>query len=100
MNTTATGGHRIDIDLHDFTTRIEAGQQLVAVAVGRLVAKLGGDDGAIDRQIVDVAGGKIPATAETVVPPVERWWQHMQLQLVAVGIGGLLENGQIGRAHV
>lgn len=41
VNAAATGGHRIDIDLHDFTTRIEAGQQLVAVAVGRLVAKLG-----------------------------------------------------------
>lgn len=69
MNAAATGGHRVDIDLHDVAAGVEAGQQLVAVAVGRLVAKLGGDHGAIDRQIVDITGGKVAAAAEAVVPP-------------------------------
>ncbi len=41
VNAAATGGDRIDIDLHDFATGVEAGQQLVAVAIGGLVAKLG-----------------------------------------------------------
>lgn len=100
VNTTATGGDRIDIDLHDVAAGVEAGQQLVAVAIGGLVAKLGGDDGAIDRQIVDVAGGKIAAAAKAVVPPIERGRQHMQLQLVAVGIGGLLEDGHMLAGHL
>ncbi len=41
MNAAATGGDRIDIDLHDVAAGVEAGQQLVAVAIGGLVAKLG-----------------------------------------------------------
>lgn len=43
MNAAATGCDRIDIDLHDVGPRVEAGQQLVAVAIGGLVAKLGGE---------------------------------------------------------
>lgn len=43
MNAAATGGDRVNIDLHDLAAGVEAGQQIVAVAVGGLVAKLGGD---------------------------------------------------------
>ncbi len=43
VNTAATGGDRIDIDLHDVAARVEAGQQLVAVAISGLVAKLAGE---------------------------------------------------------
>lgn len=73
MNATATGGDRIDIDLHDLAAGVELGQQIVAVAVGGLVAKLGGDHRAIDRQIVDITGGKVVAAAKAVVPHIERW---------------------------
>ena len=41
VNAATTGGDRIDIDLHDFAAGVEAGQQIMAVAVGSLVAKLG-----------------------------------------------------------
>ncbi len=41
MNATATGGDRINIDLHDLATGVDLGQQIVAVAIGGLVAKLG-----------------------------------------------------------
>ncbi len=43
MNAAATGGDRINIDLHDVAARVEAGQQLVAVAISGLVAKLAGE---------------------------------------------------------
>lgn len=43
VNAATTGGDRIDIDLHDFAAGVEAGQQIMAVAVGSLVAKFGGE---------------------------------------------------------
>ena len=100
VNATATGGHRINIDLHDLAAGVELGQQIMAVAVSRLVAKLGGDHRTIDRQIVDITGGEVAAAAKTVVPPIERGRQHMQLQLVAVRIGGLLEDGHMLAGHL
>ncbi len=43
MNAAATGGYRVNIDLHHLTAGVELGQQIVAVAVGGLVAKLDGE---------------------------------------------------------
>ncbi len=42
MNAAATGGDRINIDLNDLAAGVKAGQLIVAVAIGGLVAKLGG----------------------------------------------------------
>lgn len=72
VNAAATGGHRIYVDLHHLAARVEAGQQILAMAVGRLVAELRHYDGPVDRQVVDVAGGKVRAAAEAVVPPAQR----------------------------
>ena len=41
VNATATGGDGIDIDLHHLAARVELGQQIMAVAVGSLVANSG-----------------------------------------------------------
>lgn len=38
MNATATDGDRVNIDLYDLAAGVEPGQQLVAVAIGGLVA--------------------------------------------------------------
>ncbi len=43
VNVATTGGDRINIDLDDFATGVEPGQQLVAVAISGLVAKLAGE---------------------------------------------------------
>lgn len=43
VNAAATGGYRVNIDLHHLTAGVELGQQIVAVAVGGLVAKLEGE---------------------------------------------------------
>ena len=72
VNAAAPGGHRIYVDLHYLAAWIEAGQQIPAITVGRLVAELRHYDGPVDRQVVDVAGGKVPAAAEAVVPPTQR----------------------------
>ncbi|MNE20949.1 hypothetical protein D3C80_1140930 [compost metagenome] len=100
MNAAAPRRHRVYVDRHHLAPRVEAGQQILAIAVCRLVAELGDYDGPVDRQVVDVASGKVPATAEFIVSPTQRGRQHMQLQLVAVRIRGLLEYGQVLAGHL
>ncbi len=41
MNAAAPRRHRVYVDRHHLAPRVEAGQQILAIAVGRLVAELG-----------------------------------------------------------
>ena len=70
------------------------------MTVGPGIPELGSDDGAVDGQVVDVTGGKVRAAAELVVPPAQGRRQLMQLQLVAVGVRRLLQDGEVLAGHL
>ena len=62
--TATAGADRVDVQLHHFAVRVELGQQLKGPAIGRPVTKLRCQHGAVDHEVVDVAGGKIRAKGD------------------------------------
>ena len=64
MDAATAGADRVNVQLHHFAVRVELGQQLKGPAIGRPVTKLRCQHGAVDHEVVDVAGGKIRAKGD------------------------------------
>ena len=82
MDAATAGADRVDVQLHHFAVRVELGQQLKGPAIGRPVTKLRCQHGAVDHEVVDVAGGKIRVVFTELVVVCKRGQIYLAPDLI------------------
>lgn len=82
MDAATAGADRVNVQLHHFAVRVELGQQLKGPAIGCPVTKLRRQHGAVDHEVVDVAGGKIRVVFTELVVVCKRGQIYLAPDLI------------------